>query len=97
MTSLFNEQGLPAVTNMLQSHTTIRLLGIKCRDANKESSKPNWIELVQNLYETIFIHPSLEYIEINTGLGPPPPLLENTLKDQKKTLIDRHRKEQPYK
>ena len=62
MTPLFYEQGLSAVTNMLQSHTTIRLLGIECEDINKESSQPNWIELVQHLYETIFIHPSLVYI-----------------------------------
>ena len=94
MTPLFYEQVLPAVTNMLQSHTTIRLLGIGCGDINKESSQPNWIELVQHLYETIFIHPSFEYIEISTEYTP---LLEDTLKDQKKTLIDRHRKEQPHK
>ena len=93
MTPLFYEQGLPAVTNMLQSHTTIRLLRIECRDINEKSSQPNWIELVQHLYETIFIHPSLEYIEIRYT----PPLLVDTLKDQKKTLIDRHRKEQPHK
>ena len=96
MTPLFYEQGLPAVTNMLQSHTTIRLLRIECGDIIYESSQPNWIELVQHLYETIFIHPSLEYIEINTGIITPP-LLVDTLKDQKKTLIDRHRKEQPHK
>ena len=96
MTPLFYEQVLPAVTNMLQSHTTIRLLRIECRDINKKSSQPNWIELVQHLYETIFIHPSLEYIEINTGYLSPP-LFKDTLKDQKKTLIDRHRKEQPHK
>ena len=95
-TPLFYEQVLPAVTNMLQSHTTIRLLRIECRDINKYSSQPNWIELVQHLYETIFIHPSLEYIEIKTGYITPP-LLVDTLKDQKKTLIDRHRKEQPHK
>ena len=63
MTPLFYEQVLPAVTNMLQSHTTIRLLRIEFRYINEESSQPNWIELVQHLYETIFIHPSLEYIE----------------------------------
>ena len=95
MTPLFYEQVLPAVTNMLQSHTTIRLLRIVCGYRNKESSQPNLIKLVQHLYETIFIHPSLEYIEINTGYTPR--LLEDTLKDQKKTLIDRHRKEQPHK
>ena len=95
---LFYEQVLPAVTNMLQSHTAIRLLRIECRDIYYyESSQPNWIELVQHLYETIFIHQSLEYIEIDTGKITPPPLLEDTLKDQKKTLIDRHRKEQPHK
>ena len=93
MTPLFYEQVLPAVTNMLQSHTTIRLLRIKCIIDNK-SSQPNWIELVQHLYETIFIHPSLEYIKINTGYTT---LLRDTLKDQKKTLIERQRKEQPRK
>ena len=95
MTPLFYEQVLPAVTNMLQSHTTIRLLRIECRDINYKSSQPNWIELVQHLYETVFIHPSLEYIEINTGYLTT--LLVDTLEDQKKTLIDRHRKEQPHK
>ena len=97
MTPLFYEQVLPAVTNMLQSHTTIRLLRIKCEYINEESSQPNWIELVQHLYETIFIHPSLEYIEIKAGSYTTPPLMVDTLKDQKKTLIDRHRKEQPHK
>ena len=97
MTPLYYEQ-LHAVTNMLQSHTTIRILGIHCWPLNK-SSQLNWIELVQHLYETIFIHPSLEYIKINTGhpSDEPPPLLVDTLKDQKKTLIERHRKEQPHR
>ena len=90
--TLYYEQLLPAVTNMLQSHTTIRILGIHCEDLNYRSSEPNWMELVQHLYETIFIHPSLEYIKISCT-----PLLVNILKDQKKTLIERHRKEQPHK
>ena len=93
-TSLYYEQGLPAVTNMLQSHTTIRILGIACWEPLNKSSQPNWIELVQHLYKTIFIHPSLEYIKIS---GHRPPLLVDTLKDQKKTLIERHRKEQPHR
>ena len=95
MTLLFYEVGLPAVTDMLKSHTTIRLLKVKCAYVNEESSQPNWIELVLHLYETIFIHPSLEYIEIKTAIHNP--LLEDTLKDQKKTFIDRHKKEQPHK
>ena len=92
MTPLFYEQVLPAVTNMLQSHTTIRLLRIECRDISYKPCQPNWIKLVQHLYETIFIQPSLEYVKITHT-----PLLVDTLKDQKKTLIDRHRKEQPHK
>ena len=97
MTQLYYEQGLPAVTNMLQSHTTIRILGICCRGYLNESSQPNWIELVKHLYETIFIHPSLEYIKISAGYPTPPLFLMDTLKDQKKTLIERHRKEQPHR
>ena len=102
MTSLYYEQVLPAVTNMLQSHTTIRILGIHYCESLHWSSQPtcNWIELVQHLYETIFIHPSLEYIKITCSIGympGPPPLLVDILKDQKKTLIERHRKEQPHR
>ena len=97
MTPLFYELVLPAVTNMLQSHTTIRLLKIECGDINDEGlSQPKWLKLIQQLYETIFSHPSLEYIQIHAGYTTPP-LLVDTLKDQKKTLIERHRKEQPHK
>ena len=96
MTSLYYEQALPAVTNMLQSHTTIRILEILCSDDFDYRSSQLNIELVQHLYETIFIHPSLEYIRICTAYLTPP-LLKDTLKDQKKTLIERHRKEQPHR
>ena len=67
MASLFFELILPAVTNLLQSHTTIRLLRIKCEYINFESSQPNWKKIVQHLYDTIYSHPSLEYIEINVS------------------------------
>uniref|UniRef100_A0A1X7SWJ8 Uncharacterized protein n=1 Tax=Amphimedon queenslandica TaxID=400682 RepID=A0A1X7SWJ8_AMPQE len=87
MTPLFYEQVLPAVTNMLRSHTTIRLLRIECKDHSR-SSQPNWIELVQHLWETIFIHPSLEYIMIDIDTSPyTPHLLKDTLKDYKSTMI----------
>ena len=104
LTPLFYEQVLPAVTNMLESHTTMRLLRIECEGIidnepckscmkrNWIKQKPNWIKLIQHLYKTIFIHPSLEYIEFQCNS-----LLRTILEDQKKTLIDRHRKEQPHK
>ena len=98
MTSLYYEQALPAVTNMLQSHTTIRILGICCMGYLNESSQPNGIELVQHLYETIFIHLSLEYIKISIHTKySTVSLLKGTLKGQKMTLIERHRKEQPHR
>uniref|UniRef100_A0A1X7SNV0 Uncharacterized protein n=1 Tax=Amphimedon queenslandica TaxID=400682 RepID=A0A1X7SNV0_AMPQE len=96
MTPLFYEQVLPALTNMLQSHSTFRLLRIVCRYINGSSFQPNWIELVQHLYETIFIYPSLEFIEIDTRYTTPS-LLWTTLKDQKEILIDRRKKELPYR
>ena len=93
MTPLFYEQLLPAVTNMLQSHTTIKILRMECRKIDNGLSQPNWIELVHHIHETSYNHPSLEYILIRYV----PLLKDGALKDQKKTLIDRHRKEQPHK
>ena len=95
MTPLFYEQLLPAVTNMLQSHTTIKklVLILDLVKIIKEASQPNWKEIVQHLYETIFTHPSLECVYISAGF---PSLLADTLDDQK-TFIDRLKKEQPHK
>ena len=93
MTPLFYEQVVPAVTNMLKSHTAIRQLDIWCWNLN-DSSLPKWITQLQDLYETIVIHPSLEYINIKTRCTI---LLQDTLKNQKKALIDEHSKKQPCK
>ena len=87
-TPVFYEQVVPAFTDMLQSHTTIRLLKIWCTDISGQSRQPHWIELLEHLYETAFIHPSLEYMKIFAGY-PTPPLLRDILEYQKKTLIDR--------
>ena len=91
--TLLYEKVLPAITNMLQSHTTMRLLKIYCGGINQGPSDPKWIEMLQHLFKTIFNHPSLEYIKMHHTHD----LLRDTFKDQKKTLIDRHRKEQPHK
>ena len=94
MTSLFCEQLVPAVTNMLQSHTTIKRLWIHSISHNfDDSSQPNWIELVQNLYNAIFTHPSLEFFDISEDCL----ILMDTFNDQRKMLIDKHREEQPHK
>ena len=94
MTPLFYEQLLPAVTNMLLLHTTMKILRIKCEDING-LSQPKWKELVQLLYRNIYIHPSLEYIEITTGYTTS--ILEDTFHDQEMILTEMHKKKQPQK
>ena len=62
--SLFYEQMLPAVTNMLKTHVTLRLFKMEFHDFSGVYYKANWKQLVNNFYEVIFCHPSIEYIEL---------------------------------
>ena len=89
--SLFYEQVLPLVTNMLELHTTIRLLKIRCFYFSTDSPQ---IELIQQFLQAIFLHPSLEYIDLPQSHFT---LLEYTLKAQEKSLIDLHKKLYPLK
>ena len=91
--SLFYEQVLPLVTNMLELHTTIRLLQIDHHSLDDYSSPPIiWIELIKHFLQAIFLHPSLEYIG-TTGSD----LLNDTLNAQEKSLIEQHKKLYPLK
>ena len=92
MTSLYYEQGLPLVTNMLKLHTTIRLLHVQCYHINYFLSQSQWIDSIKHLLQTIFLHPSLEYIRIERTQ-----LLQDTFKVQKKTLIDKRKQQQLIK
>ena len=92
MTSLYYEQILPLVTNMLKLHTTIRLLHVQCYHINRDLSQSQWIDSIKHLLQTIFLHPSLEYIRIQRT-----PLLQDTFKVQKKTLIDKRKQQQLIK
>ena len=92
MTSLYYEQGLPLVTNMLKLHTTIRLLHVQCYDIKYDLSQSQWIDSIKHLLQTIFLHPSLEYIRIKRTR-----LLQDTFKVQKKTLIDKRKQQQLIK
>ena len=96
MTLLFYEQGLHLITNMLQSHTTMRLLYIQCDDCiDNQLSQPNWIEVSQHFCQTVFLHPTIQYIGIKPVIGLSD--LRDTLKSQEKTLIDTHIQQQPLK
>ena len=90
--TLFDEPFLPAVTIMLQSHTTIKILKIR---ANLESSncEAKRTKRLQQLYETIIIHPSLEYIHMS--LGNAVESIQDVFKNHKEVLIERHKQEQP--
>ena len=91
--SLIYKQVLPLVTNMLETHTTIRLLQISSIYFSVNSSPPiNWIELIQHFLQAIFLHPSLQYIGLTKST-----LLKDTLKAQEKSLIDQHKKLYPLK
>ena len=92
MTSLYYEQGLPLVTNMLKLHTIIRLLHVQCYNINVDLSQSQWIDSIKNLLQTIFLHPSLQYIRIGRTQ-----LLQDTFKVQKKTLIDKRKQQQLIK
>ena len=92
MTSLYYEQGLPLVTNMLKLHTTIKLLHVQCYDIRFDLSQSQWIDTMKHLLQTIFLHPSLEYIGIQRTQ-----LLRDTFKVQKKTLIDKRKQQQLIK
>ena len=89
--TLFDEPFLPAVTNMLQSHTTIKILKIRAflKSSNCEANRT---EKLQKLYETIFIHPSLEYILANGFQS-----VRNVFKSHKEVLLERHKQEQPHR
>ena len=61
---LFYEQMLPAITNMLKTHVTLRLFKMEFCDFSGVYCKDDWKQLVDNFYEVIFCHPSIKYIEL---------------------------------
>ena len=95
MLQLLYRQGIPSIIRMLKSHTTMRLISIKCdffftlfsqSFAQPKSNDPCWIKQAELFWQTIFSHPSLQYIRITKT-----PILEDVLKSQKKTLLDMHK------
>ena len=96
VTPLFFKQALPAVTEMLHSHRTIKLLRIWCPLSNN-SPQPEWKQLAQHFYEAVYTHPSLEFFSIMIGSQNSAHLMEDVHKSQEKAWIERHKQEQPNK
>ena len=57
---LFYELALPAFSKILMSHKAIKLMRIECKYLNDSA----WDEPSKQFCEAVFLHPSLEYIEI---------------------------------
>ena len=98
--SLLCEQALILIIKMLDSHGTITKLFLKL-DANVNVHQhcdrlsffqPSLLEQIQKFCQTIYIHPSLQYIGISYSF-----ILEDTLRSKEKILIDMHMKKLPLK
>ena len=95
---LFGEV-IPSVVRMLKSHTALRLLSINSdvfytffnqSYAQPKPNDPCWTKQAELFWQTVFSHPSLQYIGIIVT-----PILEDILKSQKKILLDMHKQLQP--
>ena len=73
----------------------MRLLYIQCKNVDYTLSQPNWIEIAQHFWQTVFLHPIIQYIVLKTLIGFS--VLSDTLKLQEKTLIDIHKQQQLLK
>ena len=88
ITPLFHEQVLPAVTSMLQSHTTMRLLELKYRGMTEINYKTTHIfhfgmcTDLDQFRKTIFNHVSLECVSIQNEV-----ILEKSFKEQEKARL----------
>ena len=60
---LFYEHALPALTKMLQLKKPIRSLSIRF-DILKRQIDPEWEKTLEQFNEAIFLHPTLEYVEL---------------------------------
>ena len=67
MRTLLCNYGIPPVTKMLNSHNTMRLLTLSVilYVFNIDSLKQEEKKIIQNFYDTVLRHPSLQYVEIN--------------------------------
>ena len=83
----FSELVLPALTEMLQLKKPIRSLCIQYNIFTSDERK----KTVEQFHEAIFLHPTLEYVEvISSSLE-----LEPIFKAQKEALIAKHKEKQP--
>ena len=90
MEVLFYEHALPTFIKMLQLKKPIRSLSIQCLISNEDYIR-EWKKTVEQFYEAIFLHPTLDYVEVISDST----ALEPIFKTQQKALIAKHKEKQP--
>ena len=83
----FSELVLPALTEMLQLKKPIRSLCIQYNTFRSDERK----KTVEQFLEAIFLHPTLEYVEVISSSQE----LEPIFKAQQEALIAKHKEKQP--
>ena len=81
LTSLYHEEIIPHVTNMLQRNEDMKFLEVMILNS-LPSFKEDWISMIHQFWETVLLHPSLCYVSI-----PKSSIMIDILNDMKKTLI----------
>ena len=84
LTSLFYEEIIPHVTNMLKRNEDMKFLKVILWESlsSKDTYKEDWISMTHQFWETVLLHPSLCYVRI-----PESSIMIDILNDKKKTLI----------
>ena len=83
-TSLYYEEIIPRVTNMLKRNEDIKFLKVILWEwlLSKDTYKKDWISMTHQFWETVLLHPSLCYVSILESS-----IMIDILNDMKKTLI----------
>ena len=84
LTSLYYEEIIPHVTNMLKRNEDMKFLEVIFYPplSSEDTYKEDWISMIHEFWETVLLHPSLCYVRI-----PKSSIMIDILNDMKKTLI----------
>ena len=84
LTSFYNEEVIPHVTNMLKRNEDMKFLKVIFfpTSLSKDTYKEDWISMIHEFWETVLLHPSLCYVSILESS-----IMIDILNDMKKTLI----------
>ena len=89
LTSLYYEEIIPHVTNMLKRNEDMKLLKVIFIKhlPSEDTCKEDWIPMIHQFWENMLLHPSLCYVGI-----PKSSIMTDILNDMKKTLITQRKK-----